>query len=93
MKKRKTKRKTKQQKVIDETFEHVYSLLTTAQRKEIIYGPAEFRFPIHHKLLDMIPMVETVLNGNGFTQTDEVIQQIKKVAEKVAPASDVAAYS
>jgi len=88
MKKRKTKRKTKQQKVIDETFEHVYS-----QRKEIIYGPAEFRFPIHHKLLDMIPMVETVLNGNGFTRTDEVIQQIKKVAEKVAPASDVAAYS
>lgn len=91
MKKRKTKRKTKQQKVIDETFEHVYSLLTTAER--LINKPAEFRFQVHHKLLDMIPVVETILDANGFTRTDEVTQRIKEVAEMVAPASDAGCYT
>ncbi len=90
MKKRKTKRKTKQQKVIDKTFEHVFSLLTTAQ--QIIGKPAEFRYPIHHMLLDLIPTTETILNANGFSRTGEVIKRIKEVAEMVAPSDDVVAY-
>jgi len=84
------KRKTKQQKVIDKTFEHIHSLLTTAE--QIINGPVELRFPIHHMLLELIPTTELILNVNGFTRTDEVIKNIKKVAEMVAPASDVVAY-
>lgn len=84
------KRKTKEQKIIDKTFEHVDSLLTTAQ--QIINGPAEFRFQIHHMLLDMIPMVEIVLDANGFTRTDEITKRIKEVAEMVAPADHMAAY-
>ena len=85
------KRKTKQQRVIDKTFEHVYSLLTTAE--SAINEPVADRFLIHHLLLEMIPMVQTVLNGNGFTRTDKVIKTIKEVAEKVAPASIAGCYS
>lgn len=89
MKKRKT-RKTKQQKVIDETFENVFFILKTAE--SALNEPVADRFHIHHYLLDMVPMVETILNGNGFTRTDDVIKRIRKVAEIVAPASHVAAY-
>ena len=84
------KRKTKQQKVIDKTFEHVYSLLTIAE-SAVICSVAD-RFHIHHLLLDMIPTVETVLNGNGFTRTDEVTQRIKSVDEMVAPASNLECF-
>ena len=84
------KRKTKQQKVIDKTFENVFSLLTTAE--SAINEPVADRFYIHHCLLEMIPSVETILNGNGFTETDLVIKRIKEVAEIVAPASRLDAY-
>lgn len=77
------KRRTKQQITIDKTFEHIQKLLTTAQKA--INNPIEDRYMIHHKLLEMIPMVTLVLYGNGFTQTDSVIERIKEVAELVAP--------
>ena len=77
------KRRTKQQKVIDQTFEHIQKLLTTAQKA--VNEPTGDRYLIHHKLLEMIPMVTFVLNGNGFTKTDGVIERIKEVAEMVAP--------
>ena len=48
----KKKRKTKQQKVIDKTFEHVNGLLSTAQKA--INEPIEDRYFIHHKLLELI---------------------------------------
>ena len=85
------KRKTKQQKVIDKTFENVYSLLTIAE--SAINEPVADRFHIHHCLLDMIPTVEMVLNGNGFTGTKDVIKQIRIIAEKVVPASDLKCYA
>jgi len=77
------KRRTKQQIVIDKTFEHIQGLLSTAQKA--IYNPVEDRYMIHHKLLEMIPMVTLVLNGNGYTQTDKITQTIREVAEIVAP--------
>ena len=77
------KRRTKQQKVIDQTFELIQKLLTTAQKA--IHEPTGDRYLIHHKLLEMIPIVTLVLNGNGFTQTDKITQTIRDVAEIVAP--------
>ena len=84
------KRKTNQQKIIDTTFQHVYSLLTIAESASIC--SVADRFHIHHLLLDMIPSVETVLNGNGFTRTKDVTKQIRITAEKLAPASGLECF-
>ena len=85
------KRKTKEQKVIDMTFKHVDKLLTTAE-KAITVSPVEDRYHIHHCLIEMIPTVEYVLNGYGYTKTKDVVNRIKIIAEKVAPASDLECF-
>ena len=86
------KRKTKQQKVIDKTFEHINNLLTTAEKSITVSSVAD-RFWIHHCLLEMIPSVEMVLDGNGYIKTKDIVNQIKIIAEKVAPASDLECYT
>ena len=84
------KRKTKSQKTIDETFQIVHDLLTLVKNfKEIT---ADEKWLIHHLLISLIPTVQSILDANGFSKTDKVIERIKDAAEIVAPASHVAAY-
>ena len=90
MKTKTKKRKTKQQKAIDKTFVIIHDLLETAQKA--IHEPAGDRYVIHHSLLELIPTVETVLNNNGFTQTELVLKRIKEVAELVVPSDNLGFY-
>lgn len=84
------KRKKSSQKTIDETFEIVDDLLTLVKNfKEI---NADEKWLVHHLLISLVPKVQTILDGNGFNQTDKIIERIKNAAETVAPASHVAAY-
>jgi len=84
------KTKTKSQKTIDETFEIMDDLLALVKNfKEIT---ADEKWLVHHMLISLIPTVQSILDRNGFSQTDRVIERIKNAAEIVAPASHVAAY-
>lgn len=84
------KRMIKSQTTIDETFEIVDDLLTLVKNfKEIT---ADEKWLVHHMLISLIPTVQSILDGNGFSKTDRVIERIKDAAEIVAPASHVAAY-
>ena len=84
------KRKNKSQKTIDETFEIVYNLLTLVKNfKEIT---ATEKWLVRHLLISLIPTVQTILDANGFSKTDKVIERIKDAAEIVAPTSHVVAY-
>ena len=84
------KTKTKSQKTIDETFEIMDDLLTLVKNfKEIT---ADEKWLVHHMLISLIPTVQSILDRNGFSKTDRVIERIKNAAETVAPASHVAAY-
>ena len=84
------KTKNKSQKTIDETFEIVDDLLTLVKNfKEIT---ADEKWTVHHMLISLIPTVQSILDRNGFSKTDRVIERIKAAAEIVAPASRVVAY-
>ena len=84
------KRNNKSQNTIDETFEIVDDLLTLVKNfKEIT---ADEKWLVHHMLISLIPTVQSILDRNGFSKTDRVIEIIKNAAEIVAPASHVAAY-
>ena len=84
------KRKNKSQKTIDETFQTVFDVLSTVENLPEMN--ADQKWLIHHLLISLVPKVQTILDGNGFNQTDKIIERIKAAAETVAPASHVAAY-
>jgi len=69
----------------------VYDLLTKVENIREI--PTEEKWQVHHDLLSVIPMVETMLNVNGFGRTDKIIERIKAVAETVSPASNLVCYT
>ena len=84
------KTKTKPQNTIDQTFQTVLDVLSTVENLPEMN--ADQKWLIHHLLISLVPKVQTILDGNGFNQTDKVIERIKNAAEIVAPASHVVAY-
>ena len=84
------KTKTKSEKTIDQTFQTVLDVLSTVENLPEMN--ADQKWLIHHLLISLVPKVQTILDGNGFNQTDKVIERIKNAAEIVAPASHVVAY-
>ena len=84
------KRMTKSQTTINETFQTVFDVLSTVENLPEMN--ADQKWLIHHLLISLIPTVQSILDGNGFSKTDKVIERIKNAAEIVAPASHVAAY-
>ena len=84
------KTKTKSEKTIDQTFQTVLDVLSTVENLPEMN--VDQKWLIHHLLISLVPKVQTILDGNGFNQTDKVIERIKNAAEIVAPASHVVAY-
>ena len=77
-------------KTIDQTFQTVLDVLSSVENLPEMN--VDQKWLIHHLLISLVPKVQTILDGNGFNQTDKVIERIKNAAELVAPASRVVAY-
>ena len=82
--------KESQQQILTESLTRLDDLLTKAEGLQL--DNQLDRWIIHHCMLNEIPLMETLLKLCNYDKTEQVIDRIKKIAENLAPVSNVAAY-
>lgn len=82
--------KERQQKILNESIVRLDDLLEHAQKVKI-NSPLD-KWILHHCLLNEIPLLQELLTLCECNETELIIKRVKKIAENLAPASNLECF-
>ena len=83
--------KERQKQILHDSLERTDDFLTEAENLKL--NNQLEKWIVHHCLLNEIPLLEKLFTLCEYDGTEQIINRVKKIAEKLAPASSIECYT